>query len=47
MTTGNSIEPFAENFRQDVLALAESDEGDLMLADSFTQTVFDLLSESG
>ena len=47
MTTGNSIEPFAENLRQDVLALAESDEGDLMLADSFTQTVFELLSEAG
>ena len=47
MTLQNSIEVFAENLRQDVLALAETEEQDLMLADSFTQTVFDMLSEAG
>ena len=47
MTGQNSIEAFAENLRQDVLALSESDEGDTMLADSFTQTAFDMLSEAG
>ena len=47
MTLQNSIEVFAENLRQDVLALAETAEQDLMLADSFTQTVFDMLSEAG
>ena len=47
MTGQNSIEAFAENLRQDVLALSESDEGDAMLADSFTQTAFDILSEAG
>ena len=47
MTSQNTIESFAENLRQDVLSLAESDDGDLMLADSFTQTAFDMLSEAG
>ena len=47
MTLQNSIEVFSENLRQDVLALAETEEQDLMLADSFTQTVFDMLSEAG
>ena len=47
MTGQNSIEAFAENLRQDVLALAEADEGDAMLADSFTQTAFEMLSEAG
>ena len=47
MTLQNSIEVFSENLRQDVLALAETEEQDLMLADSFTQTVFEMLSEAG
>ena len=47
MTGQNSIETFAENLRQDVLALAESGEQDLMLADSFTQMVFDMLADAG
>ena len=47
MTGPNSIEAFAENLRQDVLALADADEGDAMLADSFTQSAFDMLSEAG
>ena len=47
MTTQNTLESFAENLRQDVLALAESDDEALMLADSFSQTVFDMLSEAG
>ena len=47
MTSQNPMEMFAENLRQDVLALAESDDDGLMLADSFTQTVFDILSEAG
>ena len=47
MTLQHSIEVFSENIRQDVLALAESDEQDMMLSDSFTQTVFDMLSEAG
>ena len=47
MTSQNPMEMFAENLRQDVLALAESDDEGLMLADSFTQTVFDILSEAG
>ena len=47
MTSQNQMEMFAENLSQDVLALAESDEDGLMLADSFTQTVFDILSEAG
>ena len=47
MTLQHSIADFSENLRQDVLALAESDEQDIMLSDSFTQTVFDMLSEAG
>ena len=47
MTRQNPMEMFAENLSQDVLALAESDDDGLMLADSFTQTVFDILSEAG
>ena len=47
MTLQHSIAEFSENIRQDVLALAESDEQDMMLSDSFTQTVFDMLSEPG
>ena len=47
MTLQHSIAEFSENIRQDVLALAESYEQDMMLSDSFTQTVFDMLSEAG
>ena len=47
MTTQNTLGAFAENLRQDVLALAESEEHEQMLADSFTQTAFDMLSEAG
>ena len=47
MTTENTVETFAENLRQDVLALAESENEGMMLADSFTQTIFDMLSEAG
>ena len=47
MTVRHSIEEFSENLRQDVLALAESDDQDMMLSDSFSQTVFDMLSEAG
>ena len=47
MTSPNSLEMFSENLRQDVLALVEDGEQDLMLADSFTQIVFDMLSEAG
>ena len=47
MTFQHSIEEFSENIRQDVLALAESDEQEMMLSDAFTQTIFDMLSEAG
>ncbi len=47
MTTQHTLESFAENLRQDVLSLAESEDEGLMLADSFTQTIFDMLSEAG
>ena len=47
MTTQNTLEAFAENLRQDVLTLAESEDDGMMLADSFTQTIFDMLSEAG
>ena len=47
MTSQHSIEEFAENLRQDVLAQAESVEQDMMLSDLFSQTVFDVLSEVG
>lgn len=42
-----TLEQFAENLRQDVLALAESEGEEQMLADSFTQIAFDLLAEDG
>ena len=47
MTIQHSIEDFAENLREDVQAFAESNEQEMMLPDTFTQMVFDLLSESG
>ena len=47
MTDQHSIEAFSENLRQDVLALAESEDEGMMLADAFTQTAFDMLSEAG
>ena len=47
MTAHSTLESFAENLRQDVLALAEAEDEGLMLADSFTQTIFDMLSEAG
>ena len=47
MTLQHSIEQFSENLRQDVLALADADGQDMMLSDSFTQTMFDMLSEAG
>ncbi len=47
MTTQNTLVEFAENLKQDVLALAESEENVQMLADSFTETVFDMMSEAG
>ena len=47
MTGQNSVESFSENLRQDVLALADLEEQDLMLADSFTQIVFEMLSDAG
>ncbi len=47
MTTQNTLQEFAENLQQDVLALAESEGNEQMLADSFTQAVFDMLSEAG
>jgi len=47
LTTQHTLESFAENLRQDVLSLAESEDEGLMLADSFTQTIFDMLSEAG
>lgn len=43
----NTLNEFAENLKQDVLALAEAEEDEQMLADSFTQIVFDMLSEAG
>ena len=47
MTDQHSIEEFSENLRQEVLALAESEVDGMMLADAFTQTAFDMLSEAG
>ena len=47
MTDQHSIEAFSENLRQDVLAIAESEDEGMMLADAFTQTAFDMLSEAG
>ena len=47
MTLNHSIEEFSENIRQDVLAMAESDDQEMMLHDAFSQTMFDMLSEAG
>ena len=47
MTDQHSIEAFSENLRQDVLALAETEDDGMMLGDAFTQIAFDTLSESG
>ena len=47
MTLQQPLEDFSENLRQDVIALAETEEHGMMLADSFTQTAFDMLSEAG
>ena len=47
MTTQNTFVEFAENLQQDVLALAETEENVQMLADSFTEIVFDMMSEAG
>ena len=47
MTDQHSIEEFSENLRQEVIALAESEVDGMMLADAFTQTAFDMLSEAG
>ena len=47
MTGQNSIADFSENLRQDVLALAETEDEGMMLADAFTQMVFEMLSEVG
>ncbi len=47
MTTQSMLEEFAENLQQDALALADSEENAQMLADSFTQIVFDMISEAG
>ena len=47
MTDQHSIEAFSENLRQDVLALAATGDEGMMLADAFTQTALDMLSEAG
>ena len=47
MTGQNSIPEFSENLRQDVLALAETEDEGIMLADAFTQMAFEMLSEVG
>ena len=47
MTDQHSIEGFSENLRQDVLALAETADEGMMLADAFTQSALDMLSEGG
>ena len=47
MTAQNPLDRFAEDLREDVLAFAEAREDELMLADSFTQVAFDMLSEAG
>ena len=47
MTTQTPLDRFSEDLREDVLAFAEAREQELMLADSFTQTAFDMLSEAG
>ena len=47
MTGQDSIADFSENLRQDVLALAETEDEGMMLADAFTQMAFEMLSEVG
>ena len=47
MNLQHSIDEFSENIRQDVLALAESDENEMMLLEAFSQIIFDMLSEAG
>ena len=47
MTSQNPLNRFAEELREDVLAFAETRDQELMLADSFTQVAFDMLSEAG
>ena len=47
MTIQHTAEGFAANLQQEVLALADSDDQDLMLSDWFTETVLDMLSEAG
>ena len=47
MTDQHSIEAFSENLRQDVLALADTEDEGMMLGDAFTQTALDMLSEAG
>ena len=47
MTDQHSINAFSENLRQDVLALAETEDDGMMLADAFTQIACDMLSEAG
>jgi hypothetical protein len=46
-TSEKTLNEFAENLKQDVLALTEADDNEQMRADSFTQIAFDLLSETG
>ena len=41
------LEEFAENLRQEALTLADAEDQELMLADSYSQIVFDMLSEAG
>ena len=47
MNEQHTIGAISENLRQDVIALAETEEDGIMLADAFTQTAFDVLSEAG
>lgn len=47
MTPENTLESFAENLKQDVLAIAEAEDNEQMLSDSFAQITFDMLSEAG
>lgn len=47
MTDQHSIDAFSEDLRQDVLALAETEDDGMMLADAFTLSAFDMLSEAG
>lgn len=47
MTSQTPLNRFAEDLREDVLAFAETRDQELMLADSFTEVAFDMLSEAG